>query len=95
MAKRHVADILRRGISPSCFVPLALIHALIFFCSGIYRVPIKVVAEALFDALVEFDVQKPRHSSLREIHVVDVNVNNMHTLKAILFCKFRQFEQLP
>ena len=66
------------------------------FCTeivGLYMVPIKVVAEALFDALVEFDSKRSKNSYLREVHIVDVSTNNIHSLKAILFCKFRQFTQ--
>ena len=55
--------------------------------------PIKVVAEALFDGLVEFDSNRPNDSYLREVHIVDISTNNIHSLKAILYCKFRQFTQ--
>ena len=62
--------------------------------SGLYKVPIKTVAEAVFDALVDFDSNLPtRGRSLKEVHIVDVNTSNIHALKAILYCKFRQFIQ--
>ena len=58
-----------------------------------YRVPGKVVAEALFDALIEYEANLPKYPRMREVHVVDVNTDNINALKTVLFCKFRQFEQ--
>ena len=54
----------------------------------------QVVGEALFDALVEFESNLPRHSPLKEIHIVDISSTNVHSLKNVLYCKFRQFSQV-
>ena len=49
-----------------------------------------MVAEALFEALLEFDSILPKSSTLKEIHIIDVNSINLRSLQNILYCKFRQ-----
>ena len=56
---------------------------LISILSGIYAVPIEIVAEALFEALLEFDSILPKSSTLKEIHIIDVNSSNLRSLQNI------------
>ena len=64
------------------------------YLPGIYGVPMDVVAEALFDALVEFDMNRSEDSTLMDIHIVDINSNNIRILHNSLYCKFRQFHNI-
>ena len=63
----------------------------VFYLPGIYAMPMDVVAEALFDALMEFDTNKSERSTLMEIHIVDINSDNIRIIHNTLYCKFRQF----
>ena len=60
--------------------------------AGIYKVPITVVAEALFDALVEFGGTRQRASYLNEIHIVDVNISNINSLEQLLSNKLHEID---
>ncbi len=56
--------------------------------SGTFGVPLPVVAQALFDALIDFDMNCSPNSCLKEIHIVDVIASNMQYIASELHKKW-------